>query len=132
VSEPPAADALTAPWWDATRERRLLLQACGGCGGVQHPPGAVCRACGAPPGGWIEAGGDGTIDTFTVVHRAPAGFTAPYVVARVRLAEGPIVLCGVVGCAPEAVACDLPVRLAWRPLGDGRNLPVFTLPEEPS
>ena len=52
-------------------------------------------------------------------------------VARIRLTEGPILLSHVI--APvEDVACDLAVDLAWRPLADGRQLPIFRLHGEAS
>ena len=46
-------------------------------------------------------------------------------VARVRLVEGPILVTNIVGCPPESVFCDMPVAVDWRPLPDGRALPVF-------
>jgi uncharacterized OB-fold protein len=124
--ELPPVDETTAPWWDATREHRLLLQHCGYCDAVQHYPRALCTLCGATDRlGWVEANGAGVIDSFTVVYRALPGFDAPYVVARVRLAEGPVVLTNLVGREPQAWHCDEAVQLAWRDLSDGRALPVF-------
>jgi uncharacterized OB-fold protein len=129
----PPQDELTAPWWDGTRERRLLLQRCTACGEVQHHPRYVCLSCGATDGlGWVESDGHGVVDTFTVVHRAPReGLEAPYVVARVRLDDGPVLLGWVVGTAdalPEVRIGDA-VSLDWAPLADGRALPVFRLEE---
>lgn len=126
----PPQDDLTAPWWDATRERRLVLQRCAACGEVQHHPRHLCTSCGATDAlGWVESSGDGVVDTFTVVHRAPRpDLEAPYVVARVRLDDGPVLLSRVVtddGSLPEVVIGDA-VRLSWSPLADGRALPVFT------
>ena len=90
---PAEPDEMTQEWWDATREGRLLVQACEACGHHQHPPRAVCTGCGSTEHlGHVDAAGTGTVDACTVVHRAPAeGFTPPYVVARVRLAEGEFV-----------------------------------------
>ena len=123
----PPVDDVTAPWWDATRERRLLVQRCESCGHLQHYPRALCTACGATDLGWDVASGRGTVDTFTVVHRPLPGFEPPYVVARVRLAEGVVLLTNVVDVEPDGVRCDQAVRVSWRPLEDGRHLPVFTL-----
>ncbi len=68
----PAADDVTAGWWDATREHRLVVQTCGLCGHGQHPPRAVCTGCGATePSPCTAASGSGVVDTWTVVHRAP-------------------------------------------------------------
>jgi uncharacterized OB-fold protein len=128
----PPEDELTAPWWDATRERRLLLQTCGTCGARQHHPRFVCTTCGAIEElGWAECEGSGAVDTFTVVHRAPRpGVEVPYVIARVRLDDGPVLLSRLVDLpAPDGVRIGDRVRLRWNELSDGRALPVFALEE---
>lgn len=127
----PPQDALTAPWWEATRERRLLLQLCSSCGALQHHPRYLCVACGATDGlGWVESPGAGTVDTFTVVHRAPRpDLVAPYVIARVRVDEGPVLLTRIVGveASDHALSIGARVVLEWSSLVDGRALPVFAL-----
>lgn len=124
--QPQQVDADAVAWWDATRGRRLLIQRCDTCGHLQHYPRMLCVACGRTDLSFVEASGRGVVHSFTVVHRAPsAGFTPPYVVALVRLAEGPQLLTWIVECAPALVGCDMPVELRWEPLSDGRHLPVF-------
>ena len=121
------ADAVTAPWWDATRERRLLVQRCRSCGRHQHYPRDVCTSCGALDPEFVEASGRGAVYSFTIVNRAPApAFEPPYVVALVRLEEGPVLLSNVVGCPPDDVRCDMTVAVVWEDLDDGRRLPMFT------
>ncbi|WP_433413049.1 Zn-ribbon domain-containing OB-fold protein [Microtetraspora malaysiensis] len=118
------SDEVTEGFWAATRERRLVIQSCRACGRRQHYPRWLCTACGGAELEFLPVSGLGVVDSFTVVHRAPApGLAPPYVVARVRLAEGPVMLTNLVGDADWA--CDLPVRVDWRPLPDGRHLPVF-------
>lgn len=118
-------DDVTAGWWDATREHRLMVQTCRHCGHAQHPPRAVCTACSAMDGLELtDASGRGMVDSWTVVHRAPRPEVAtPYTLARVRLAEGPIVL--TVIDVPGEPALDDPVEVAWSDLPDGRALPIF-------
>lgn len=106
-------------WRQAAARGHLLLQFCTACATPQHYPRALCTSCGATDFTWIEASGRGVVDSYTVVHRAPSPeFEAPYVVARVRLEEGPILLTRLVGA--ERWSCDERVRLTWS--GD---LPVF-------
>lgn len=123
----PAADEVTAPWWEATREHRLLVQTCTSCSGAQHPPRAVCIHCGETGQlGWTDASGRATVDSFTVVHRAPRpDEPVPYVIARVRLADGVVVLTRLEGRDPDGWRIDDPVRVGWVDLPDGRALPVF-------
>ena len=134
LDQVPAPDELTADWWEATREHRLTVQSCGSCGHVQHPPRGLCTACGATEGlAQVDAAGTATVDSFTVVHPAPpADLETPYVVARVRLAEGPILLTNLMTGPPLHPAAGRdwaigdPVAVAWADLPDGRALPVFT------
>jgi uncharacterized protein len=117
----------TKAWWEATRDRRLVVQRCRHCGHHQHYPRDLCTACAGADLELVPAGGRGTVYSFTVVHRAPGPpFDPPYVVALVRLDEGPQVLTNIVGCEPSEVRCDQPVTVSWEPLDDGRHLPVFT------
>jgi uncharacterized OB-fold protein len=126
--EVPPADELTAGWWDATREGRLTVQVCGACAGAQHPPRAVCISCGRTDDLPLrDATGRGVVDSFTVVHQAPVkDLEVPYVIARVRLDEGPILLTRLEGRAdPDSWQIDDRVSVDWVELPDGRALPVF-------
>jgi uncharacterized OB-fold protein len=124
VSGPvPPTDELTAGWWDATRARRLVVQHCSACGRLQHPPRPLCVGCLGGATDWFEVSGRATVDAWTTVARAPGpGFAPPYVVARVRLDEGPLLLTRLVGAD---LHCGQPVSVSWSPLPDGRHLPVF-------
>jgi hypothetical protein len=63
--------------------------------------------------------------SFAVYRRSyhPA-IPAPYVVALVELEEGPRLLSNVVGCAPEEVEVEMPVRVRFDDVG-GFTLPRF-------
>lgn len=120
----PPPDEVTAQWWDATRQHRYTVQTCDGCGHVQHPPKAVCVHCGSMSSlRFTPASGSGVVDTFTVVHRAPRpDLATPYTIARIRLAEGPIVLTRLDG---TDWAIGTRVTVHWLDLEDGRALPLF-------
>lgn len=123
---PAEPDDLTRPWWDATRERRLLVQTCEDCGHRQHRPRAICTACGSLSLGWSDTSGAATLVSRSRVDRSPdPDRAAGYVVAIVRLAEGPTMLTNLVGAAADTIPLDSPLVLDWRPLDDGRHLPVF-------
>lgn len=122
----PAPDEVTLPWWEATGEHRLLVQTCAGCSERQHPPRALCVHCGSGDLGWSASAGTGVVDSYTVVHRAPRPeLDVPYVIARVRLAEGVILLTRLEGRPQQEWRIDDPVQVSWVDLDDGRALPVF-------
>lgn len=121
----PAADEVTAAYWDATCRHVLTAQRCGSCSAYQHPPRAVCITCFATEHlDQAEVSGHGTVDTFTVVHRSPRPeLEVPYTVARVRLDEGPIVLTRLEGSTAWSIGDS--VTVGWVDLPDGRALPTF-------
>ena len=124
----PIPDDVSSAWWEATRESRLLLQKCQLCNHIQHYPRVVCTACSSIELEWIESGGVGIVDSFTIVHRAPSpAFDAPYVIARVRLTEGPTLLTRIVGAVDEELRCDVAVALVWESLSEEFQLPVFNI-----
>jgi len=116
----------TKAWWEATRQRHLLVQRCHTCGRCQHYPRYLCTRCGSTHLEFVPASGHGRVYSFTVVHRPPSpAFKAPYIVALVRLEEGPLLLTNIVDCPPGAVRCEMLVKVSWTKLADGRHLPVF-------
>ncbi|MFV0372631.1 Zn-ribbon domain-containing OB-fold protein [Microbacterium sp.] len=107
--------ARTQPWWDAAAAGRLLLQRCAGCGHTQHYPRVICGSCWSEDLQWVESAGTGAVRTLTVAHVPghPAWRPdAPYVLALVRLDEGPCLMTNIVGCPVEAVTVDARVRMA--------------------
>lgn len=121
-----AADDDSQSWWDATAAGRLTVQRCATCGHAQLYPRALCVSCHGADLALSDATGRGTVHSYTIVHRAPhPAFETPYVVALVRLDEGPVVMSNIVECASESVRCDMRVAVAWEALPDGRQLPLF-------
>lgn len=124
----PVVQPWARPFWDAARERRLVLQHCNRCDKPIHYPRIACPRCGGDDLSWKQASGRGTIYSYTVVRaNAPSAFVAdmPYVVAVVRLAEGVQMLTNIVECAPDALGCDQPVEVTFEPLNDEFTLPKF-------
>jgi len=121
----PEPDEVTAAYWAATRRHCLSAQWCVSCAAYQHPPRAVCINCSATEQlQQVDLSGRGRVDTFTVVHRSPRPeLDVPYTIARVRLAEGPIVLTRLEGATAWAIGDA--VEVAWADLADGRALPIF-------
>lgn len=123
----PRPTAETAPFWDGCREGRLLIQQCTGCGHRQFYPRLICSQCQGCPV-WIEASGKATVESFTIVRQAVSPAYAadvPYVVAILRLAEGPAMMSNVVQCDPGLLMIGMPVTVVFEPMSAEITLPKF-------
>jgi len=130
--EPPVTD-VSAPFWEATRDKRLLIQRCARCDTWVWYPRPACTKCMSDALRWTQVNGRGTVYAASVHYRpgvAEMKERVPYVVALVELDEGVRLLTNVVDCDPESVRVGQSVTLAWEELPDGRHLPIFK-PAEP-
>jgi hypothetical protein len=62
--------------------------------------------------------GRGAVYSYTVVHQPPEGYEggAPYILALVRLEEGPLITAQLTDCDPEQATINMPVETATRKL----------------
>jgi uncharacterized OB-fold protein len=124
----PRVTETTRPYWEGAQQGKLLLQRCRRCQSTIHYPRPWCPACWATELDWVEAAGRGRVLTFTVVHQAPFEAYAedvPYVLAVVRLEEGPQMMANVLGVEPGAMRVDLPVRVVFEQRSGGFRVPQF-------
>jgi uncharacterized OB-fold protein len=125
--EPPVSST-SEPFWEATKEHRLILQWCTACDKAIFYPRDNCPLCLSSALEWRPASGRGTVASVTVETSSPNPAIAggdPYAVVLVDLEEGVRMMSNAVGCPPNDVAVGLAVQVAWAPLSDGRNLPQF-------
>jgi uncharacterized OB-fold protein len=113
-SPPPAPqpDVESAPFWEALRRHRVLLQRCTACGRIRFPPMPACPYCGGRTSVAEEVAATGRIYSFVRVHRAltpSMSGQVPYVVAVVQLDAGPRMI-GRVDGDQESVVIDAAVR----------------------
>lgn len=122
----PVINRDNAGFWEGVARRRLLIQRCSGCGTPRFPWLPGCGACGSPDWDTVEAGGEGTVYSYVVVHHPPfPAFDPPYAVGLVALAEGVRIVAGMVGVPYDKVRIGMPVRLEFHRYDDELELPVF-------
>ena len=115
----PEYSAVTEPYWRAAADGRFMLPRCNACDGVQYPPRRWCPHCWSSDLSWAEMSGNAHVLTFSVVRQPPSeGLDAPYVLAVVKLAEGPQMMCNIVECAPGDVTVYMEVIVTFEPRGD--------------
>jgi uncharacterized OB-fold protein len=117
----------TQHFWDGTRAGELRLQRCDGCGKNYFPPRPFCPQCGSRHVSVFPASGKAVLWSYVIHHRPVAGFTPPYAIAVVQLAEGPRMMTNIVECpqTPEALVLDMPVEVVFEKQNDAITLPFF-------
>jgi len=121
----------TEPFWNATKEHKLMYQVDRDTGDVVFFPRAHNPKSGSRNLEWRESKGEGAIYTFSVVrlNRHPA-FAAlgAYAVAYVDLDEGFRILTNIVGVEDPTrdVAVGQRVKVQWEDQSTGISLPMFT------
>lgn len=124
----PPERSFSRPFWEATREKRLLLQYDRAAGAYQFYPRPTSIYSGRRADlEWREVSGKGQVFSFTTVRRARPPFRdhEPYLIAMVTLDEGVNVMSNLIGCGADEVRIGLRVRPCWAPLPDGRHLLLF-------
>jgi uncharacterized OB-fold protein len=124
----PVPSSESKPYWDALRERRLMIPRCDECKEFWFPPSFLCPHCSSAKWTWAQASGKGRIFSYVVYHRVyHPGFAdeVPYAVAVIELAEGPRMISNVVGIAPEKLVCDMPVEITYVDITEDRTIPKF-------
>ncbi|MBT6499108.1 MAG: Zn-ribbon domain-containing OB-fold protein [Deltaproteobacteria bacterium] len=124
----PLVNNWARPFWDGTREEKLLIQLCSDCEKHIFYPRMACPHCFSDNIKWVEASGKATIYAFTVVEsNAPSPFLEdmPYVVATVILEEGVRMLTNIVECDLDALHCEQAVEVTYKKKNDEFTLPMF-------
>ncbi|MGH7289261.1 MAG: Zn-ribbon domain-containing OB-fold protein [Myxococcota bacterium] len=122
----PWPNPTTQPFFDAARERRLVLQRCPRDGFFFYPR-SRCPTCLGADWKWEEVAGRGRVHAFTVdrVGHVPAlQKLAPYAIAIVELDAGPRMTARLVECDPNAVKVGTPVVAAFEDV-EGTTLVHF-------
>jgi uncharacterized OB-fold protein len=101
----------TRHFWDGTAAGELRLQRCDACANVYFPPRPFCPACASRNVTVFKASGNATLYSYVINHRPAPGFTPPYAIAVVELAE--------------ALELDMKLEVAFEKLDDNCTLPLF-------
>lgn len=114
-------------WFEAAREHRLVVQRCGDCKTLRHPPGPQCPQCQSFDWDVVEASGRGTLYSWVVAHhpKHPA-FDYPLLVAVVELEEGTRLITNLTGVTADELEIGMPLAVDWLDADPELSLPLFT------
>lgn len=124
----PVPSKWTMPFWEAAKNRKLIIKKCKNCGHLDHPPYPYCTNCGEEDHEWVEASGKAKLVAYTInVFGVPFPFwdDMPYVVAMVDLEEGPRMMTNIVECDHDKLKTGMALKLVFEDLSDEITLPKF-------
>jgi len=124
----PQETPLTAPFWEAARQRRLVIQCCTGCSRYRWPPEVACYECGSFDYEWAPASGRAKLYTWTVAHPPLLPYfhrRAPWPIAVVELEEGPRMITNIVGIESGEYEIGMPLVAGFEDIDKDVTLVVF-------
>lgn len=130
----PRPTPVSAPFWDALAEDRLVLQRCGRCSAWAHYPRLRCPRCLSQEMGWQEVPAQGTVYAMTVARvptAAPFAGQVPQAIAVVELANGVRITTTIIG-AEDLLPVGTPVKGVYEHGPDGVTLLRFATDPEGS
>ena len=115
---------MTVPrfWREIPTRYRLLGSRCKICKTTYYPPRIVCPKCkearykGGPVMEFEEFSGKGYVRSFTTIRVAPPDFReqTPYVMAIIKMDEGPRISGQIIDCKPGDVKVSMKVESVLR------------------
>jgi uncharacterized OB-fold protein len=121
----------TLAFFDSIDQGVFALPRCRACGSTFLYPRSVCRECLGQEIDLVPASGRGVVESFVVNHRAAPGFEddVPYVLALIRLEEGPTMMANVLTPDPSSLQVDTRVVASFEQRGD-RHVVQFAVTED--
>lgn len=128
----PQPDETTQPFWDATKQGKLMLQRCADCKTFRHPPSPLCSNCYSEETEWAEISGKGTIYTHIEVYQPVIPVfrdVAPYNVVNVTPDDAPNVkiMGNVVDASGADLKCGMAVEVVFDDVAEDVAIPRWKL-----
>lgn len=125
----------TKPFWEGTKDGKLMLPRCQDCSRVHWYPRHICPSCHSTNLEWIQGSGAGRIHTYAVQHMVfgPWSEQAPFVTAYIDLNEGDrmlTVLRGVDPNKPEEIQIGAKVMVEFEQADEDTFVPYWRVVEE--
>ena len=122
----PTPSELTAPFWEAARERRLVRPVCDDCSRSFFTPQLICPHCLGEKWSYRTSTGAGIVYSSTVVHRSPSpALPAPYELAIVDMDEGWQLLTNIVTTGEGPTPIGARVEVTWVDVDEHWTFPAF-------
>lgn len=128
----PVVHERDAPYWTGGGHGELIIQRCGSCHHLIHPPALLCPWDRSPELSWEVTTGQGRVESWTEnLQPFLPGFPVPQLIALVKLDDDPTarILTNLVLVDARDVYFEMPVTVVFEELrrDDGPDvyLPLF-------
>lgn len=117
----------TKPYWEGTREKKLVIQYCKDAKKYQFFPRPTSIYTGKRNLEWREVSGEGVVYSYTITRRTRPPFRGhePFAIAMVELKEGVRIMADLVNVTEDQIKIGLKVKPIWIPLPEGYNLIAY-------
>jgi uncharacterized OB-fold protein len=125
--DPVPSRTFSKAYWDASREKKLIIQYDPRTKRYQHFPRPASKVTGHRALEWREVSGKGEIFSYTIARRTREPFAGhePFFIVLVTLDEGVNVMGNMVHCDHAEMKIGLRVKPYWAPLSNGTHLLMF-------
>lgn len=119
--------SFTKPYWEGTREKKLVIQYCKDAKKYQFFPRPTSIYTGKRNLEWREVSGEGVVYSYTITRRTRPPFRGhePFAIAMVELKEGVRIMADLVNVTEDQIKIGLKVKPIWIPLPEGYNLIAY-------
>jgi uncharacterized OB-fold protein len=121
----PQKEPQNAPLWEGLAKHEFRVPKCDNCGAWNWVPYPACRECLSEDLTWTKISGNGTLFTYTIVHRGLGAFNAeaPYVVGLVEMElvggkRSVIVLGNIRNVPHEELHVGMPLKMTFLDIPD--------------
>lgn len=118
----------TKPYFEATKENKLIIQYCSDCKTHQFYPRIFCMNCFSDQINWVEASGKGKVYSYSVVHKTSIKEMkdkVPYIIALIDLEEGVRLMSHLVDTDEKEISVGMDVSVIFREQIEEYKLPQF-------
>jgi uncharacterized OB-fold protein len=111
-------------FWDGARAGKLLVQKCGSCGLLRHPPLPMCSHCQSVEVEILECSGRGKVLAWVNSKHPNRPDEDSRIVVNLELEEGTKLISNIQGIELDDIHVGLPVEVFFQEF-DGVVLPQF-------
>jgi uncharacterized protein len=111
-------------FWDGARAGKLLIQKCGSCGLVRHPPAPMCARCQSTDVDVVQCSGRATVLGWINSKHPNRPDEEIRIVVHLQLPEGVKLISNLQGIDLDDVQVGMPVEVFFQEF-DGVVLPQF-------